>query len=100
MDAYEKMQSDLDSKTGAEREKAVKDLSSECICPDCPTYNNCAEAAGELLYCFLGRSKECITSEDLGCFCLMDCPVANRAGLGHLYYCTKGTESEVRKGGR
>ena len=52
MDAYEKMQSDLDSKTGAEREKAVKDLSSECICPDCPTYNNCAEAAGELLYCF------------------------------------------------
>jgi hypothetical protein len=90
------MQRDLDSKVGADREEELKALRSECICPDCPTYNKCAEAAGELLYCFLGRSPECITSEDLGCFC-PDCPIAARAGLENLFYCTRGTEAEVRK---
>ncbi len=98
MDSYERMQSELDSRVGADKDNAIKALRSECICPGCPIYNKCAEEAGELLYCFLGRSKGCITSEDLGCVCLMDCPVATRAGLDHLFYCTKGTEAEIRRG--
>ncbi|NLT37697.1 MAG: DUF2769 domain-containing protein [Methanomassiliicoccus sp.] len=97
MDAYEKLRGDLDSSVKEDRERAIEALRSECMCPGCPIYNKCAEEAGELLYCFLGRSQGCITSEDLGCVCLMDCPVANRAGLDNLFYCTKGTEAEIRK---
>ncbi|OPX63572.1 MAG: hypothetical protein A4E30_00609 [Methanomassiliicoccales archaeon PtaB.Bin215] len=91
------MQSDLETNVEGDKEKAIEALRSECICPGCPIYNKCAKEAGELLYCFLGRSQGCITNEDLGCICLMGCPVAKRAGLDNLFYCTKGTEAEIRK---
>ena len=94
MNAFDQMVKDLDSKVGEAREVELDGLKAECICPDCPTYNLCAERAGELLYCFLGRSPECM-SEELGCNC-PDCPVAARAGLSELYYCIKGSETEIR----
>lgn len=95
MSAFDEMVKDLDAKTREDREAAINDLRAECICPDCPTYNKCAGDAGELLYCFLGRSGECI-KEELGCNC-PDCPVASRAGLVNLYYCINGSEVEMRK---
>ncbi|MCK5661811.1 MAG: DUF2769 domain-containing protein, partial [Methanosarcinales archaeon] len=44
-------------------------------------------------YCFptIGKSK-CITEEN-GCIC-GGCPVTEKMGLKHIYYCTKGSEKE------
>ncbi len=94
MDAFEQIVKGLESKTGEAKEAELKSLKEECICPDCPTYNLCADRTGEILYCILGRSEECI-SEELGCNC-PDCPVAARGGLTELYYCIKGSEMEMR----
>jgi hypothetical protein len=96
MDAYERMFKELDSRVRGDRGAEIEGLRAECICPDCPTYTKCAGDAGELLYCFLGRSKECI-NEELGCNC-PDCPVAGRAGLKNIYFCLKGSEGELRAG--
>lgn len=94
MDPYEKMLKDLDSLPIADREEAVAGLKGQCICPGCPTYTDCSDQVRESLYCFLGRSPECI-SEELGCIC-PDCPVAVLAGLSNLYYCINGSEKEER----
>jgi hypothetical protein len=92
MSAFDEMLKKLDSMVGEDREAEINSLRAECICPDCPSYNKCAEEASELLFCFLGRGGECIKME-LGCNC-PDCPVAARTGLVNLYYCIYGSESE------
>jgi hypothetical protein len=94
MSAFDQIVKDLGTESGEDREAKLSGLKKECICPDCPTYNRCAEEAGELLYCFLGRSEKCI-SEELGCNC-PDCPVAARAALSNLYYCINGSELDMR----
>ncbi|MBI0584030.1 MAG: DUF2769 domain-containing protein [Methanomassiliicoccus sp.] len=96
MDAFETMLQALYRNMGEEWEKEIAKLKEECICPDCPTYNECAGKIGEKLYCFLGKSPECIENE-LGCSC-PDCPITVRAELENLYYCTGGSEMEMRKG--
>lgn len=95
MSAFDDIIKDLDSRVGQDRDDAIDELKKECICPECPTYNKCAGDAGELLFCFLERSKECI-KEQMGCNC-PDCPLAGRAGLVNLYYCINGSELEMRK---
>jgi hypothetical protein len=95
MDSFEKMLSDLNAKQGEEKEKEIARLKGDCICADCPTYNKCAGDRQELLYCFLGKSPQCIKDE-LGCVC-PDCPVAAEADLVNLYYCTVGSEKEMRE---
>ena len=95
MDSFEKMLNNLDSLQGQDREKEIARLKGQCVCPDCPTYNKCAEEKKELLYCFLGKSSQCIKDE-LGCIC-PDCPVAADAELVNLYYCTIGSEKEMRE---
>jgi hypothetical protein len=69
-------------------------LRQECICPECPTYTDCARDAHELIYCVVGRSPGCIT-EDLGCIC-PGCPVTSELGLVHLTFCIEGSEAELR----
>ncbi len=69
-------------------------LRLDCICPECPTYTDCARDAQELLYCVVGRSARCIT-EDLGCIC-PGCPVTAELGLVHLTFCIEGSEPEQR----
>jgi Protein of unknown function (DUF2769) len=95
MDSFEKMLTDLDGKQGEAKEKEIARLKADCICPDCPTYNKCAGDRQELLYCFLGKSPQCIKDE-LGCVC-PDCPVAAEAELVNMYYCTAGSEKEMRE---
>jgi hypothetical protein len=97
MDSFEKMLKDQESMAPAKKAKEIERLKAECICPDCPTYNKCAGDKGELLYCFLGKSPECIKDE-MGCVC-PDCPVAAEAELVNLYYCTVGSEKEMREKG-
>jgi hypothetical protein len=69
-------------------------LRQECICPDCPTYNDCARDAKELIYCIVGRSASCIT-EDLGCTC-PGCPVTVELSLVYQTFCILGSEAEQR----
>jgi len=95
MDSFEKMLDGLEARQGEDREREMARLRNGCICPDCPTYTKCAGDRQELLYCFLGRSPQCIT-EEVGCVC-PDCPVAAEADLVNLYYCTVGSEKEMRE---
>ncbi len=75
-----------------QKEAMVKDM---CICADCPSYLDCSEKGGsaELGFCFptIGKS-ECI-EEEKGCIC-GSCPVTEKMGLKHGYYCTRGSEKE------
>ncbi|MDW5563716.1 MAG: DUF2769 domain-containing protein [Methanomassiliicoccus sp.] len=95
MSAFDRIVKELESRTGGDREAELNEFRAQCVCPDCPTYTKCAGDAGELLYCFLGRSGECIT-EEMGCNC-PDCPLAARAELVNIYYCINGSEVEMRK---
>ena len=63
-----------------------------CICGSCPSYFNCGE---KLAFCLSesGKSK-CIISE-VGCVC-PGCPVQQELGFGKIYYCTRGSEKDLK----
>lgn len=69
------------------RVEDTPDNASICICPDCPTYNNCMGMAGELLYC--ARGKTGCDAEARRCIC-PDCPVYATYELSTLFFCLKG----------
>ena len=95
MDKFEGMMEKMEGMSDEEREKALEQNKPNCICPACPSYNQCAKGKGELLYCAFGKSPECIT--DLkGCNCAT-CPITAMMGLSNEYYCTKGTEKQQRE---
>jgi len=75
-------------------EKKIPELKRQCICPDCPTYNECARDGKEFLYCIYGRSFSCVT-EDLGCIC-PGCPLIMDLGLLNLTFCLLGSEQSQR----
>jgi len=77
-----------------ERMIATKANKSLCICPTCPTYNECAKDNDELLYCVLGRSITCLTKES-GCICPA-CKITENLGLTKDYFCINGTETKQR----
>lgn len=58
-----------------------------CICPDCPTFNDCMREARETLFCARGmtnceaRTRECICP---------DCVVWTDYQLGTTYFCLEG----------
>ncbi len=87
MDAFDTFSQQPDAKEIAR----LRDL---CICADCPTYNDCAKEAKELLYCVYGRSFHCVT-DDLGCIC-PGCPVVDEIGLVNLTFCIFGSEADLR----
>ena len=76
-------------------EKEIEENKALCICPNCPTYNECAQKSNELLYCLLGGSQECITNEE-GCICPA-CPVTEKLRLNNDYFCTRGTEKQQKQ---
>jgi len=61
-----------------------------CICKSCPSFVECEES---IAYCFptIGKSK-CI-KDGKGCIC-GSCPLTEKMGLKHAYYCTRGSEKE------
>jgi len=65
----------------------IAENASACLCPDCPTYNNCMGGADEKLYCARGRTACEVTARR--CVC-PDCPVWSRNGLSTTYFCTGG----------
>ncbi|NLI73358.1 MAG: DUF2769 domain-containing protein [Euryarchaeota archaeon] len=94
MDIFERTLTELNALSGEKKQEELNSLKKECICPDCPTYTQCAADRGELLYCFLGKSAQCIEAQ-AGCIC-PDCVLTEKLGLKNIYYCTSGSEEEIR----
>ena len=97
MDDFEKFYKNFMDLSQEGRDKEIERMNAECICTICPTYNQCAKEADELLFCIVGKSDECI-KEEKGCMC-PPCPFARRRGFGANYttYCIRGPEAEQRR---
>lgn len=60
-------------------------IDSMCLCPGCPSFVDCGKKA----FC-VGEKSKCINKRK-GCLCL-GCPVENKMGFKHDYYCLLGNE--------
>jgi len=96
MDQFEELLIRLEKLPEEDRKARIKELESECVCPICPTFNQCANDVGENIFCINGKSK-CIETEK-GCIC-PTCPFALKYRLGviHNFYCRNGGEMEQRE---
>ena len=97
VDKFEELINELDSMSEDDKNQRIKELEAECVCPICPTFNQCAKGAGENIFCLKGESK-CIKTEK-GCMC-PTCPFATtyKIGVLHNFYCKRGVELKQRKG--
>jgi hypothetical protein len=94
MDKFENVMTMMGKMSASERTKAIKEKMGKCICPDCPTYTDCAKKAQERLFCIYGMSFVCIIQE-VDCIC-PSCPVAEDMGLLSNFFCTRGGEADQR----
>ena len=72
------------------KEKIVQDTEENaelCLCPGCPTHNECMEDNNERLFC--SRGKTDCDLEKRGCLC-GTCPVERNYELTDFYYCAEG----------
>jgi len=85
----------MSSEDMAEKKKMVRDM---CVCAGCPSYKDCSAEGGEkeLGFCFPSIGKSFCIKEEKGCIC-PGCPVTEKMGLKHGYYCTRGSEMELLK---
>lgn len=60
-----------------------------CLCRDCPSFVECQE---EIAYCLGTTGRSTCIREEQGCLC-PGCPVLDREGFTHVYYCTRGSET-------
>jgi hypothetical protein len=58
-----------------------------CLCPGCPTYNDCMRGESQRLFCSRGKT-DCDPSAN-GCLC-GGCPVWSDYDLSGYYYCKEG----------
>lgn len=96
MDKFEQLIQELNEMSEIDMKRDIEKYKNSCICPTCPTYNECAAKANEKLFCINGKSKDCITKIK-GCEC-PNCPFANTYGIGviHNTFCIMGSEMEQR----
>ncbi len=94
MDTFREKMEAMSKMSSQDQMKAIEGLKSQCICPTCPTYNDCAKNANEKLFCALGNSFMCISFEKT-CIC-PTCPVASDLGLHYKSFCTRGAEKAQR----
>jgi aldose sugar dehydrogenase len=64
--------------------------SERCLCPGCPTYNDCTRAGAQLLFCSRGAS-DCVLKA-VSCQC-GGCSVWGHYSLGSYYFCIRGAAS-------
>jgi hypothetical protein len=81
------------SANGRGRNVNKKEAEDACICSDCPTYVDCHEP---LAFCMWDAGKSKCIKEENGCIC-PDCPVQTDMHFGHEFYCTRGSEKELRR---
>ena len=62
----------------------VKENADRCLCPECPTYNECMSNRNQRIFCSRGNT-ECKLDEE-GCIC-EKCPVWNEYPIKSFYYC-------------
>jgi hypothetical protein len=68
----------------------VDDIASNaesCICPTCPTYDDCMRSQSERLFCSRGATACTPTSKR--CMC-GECPVWDSYSLNSYYFCLEG----------
>ena len=96
MDKFEEKMNELNQMSDEDKTSTLNQMNEDCICPICPTYNECAKEADELLFCVTGTSEACINKE-MGCMC-PTCPFAQeyQIGVKYNFYCTRDTELEQR----
>jgi hypothetical protein len=71
----------------------------QCICRACPLFSDCSRAKNEILFCIIGRGKDCTYDASLdGCLC-PQCPLTEEYDLSKAYYCALGSEKELRERG-
>jgi hypothetical protein len=97
MDKFEKSMIGFQMLSSEEQRKSMITDMEQCICPDCPTYNDCAKNAMEGLFCAHGTSFHCI-SEEKDCIC-PSCPITEQYGLTRNFFCTRGSEAAQRLAG-
>jgi hypothetical protein len=97
MDKFEEKLNELAQMSEEDKNRSLEEIKGDCVCPICPTYNECAEKADELIFCITGKSKNCI-SEERSCMC-PSCPFGQKHGIGVKYnfYCIRDSEIEQRK---
>jgi len=61
-----------------------------CVCPTCPTYNDCMRSAGQLMFCARGKSS--CEVQPVSCKC-GSCTVWAQFDLNDYYYCVSGAAS-------
>ena len=67
-----------------------QDNLDKCVCPNCPSYNECMTEKMEKLFCAIGQAV--CAFEKRGCIC-GTCPVKIENQLSSGYYCEKGAEA-------
>lgn len=97
MDSFEELIKELEQLSMDDRNLKIKELEEDCVCPICPTFNQCAKEAQENIFCLRGKSKECIGKER-GCIC-PTCPFGIRYKIGVIYnfFCLNGPQTEQQK---
>lgn len=81
---------DLNRMPPEKRKAELTAMRVRCSCPNCASNTLCARDRDEKMFCFYGRSPDCITRE-LKCVC-RKCPVHEELGFRNIYYCTRGGE--------
>jgi hypothetical protein len=81
---------ELNRLTPEKRKAEISAMRTRCVCQKCPTYTECAGEREEKVFCFYGRSPDCIPRV-LKCIC-PKCPVHTEFGFKNLHYCTRGGE--------
>jgi len=93
MDKFTGYMKAMSEMSAEEKQKDLAGKKTLCICGRCPTYDVCAKKKGELLFCLQGQSACTLTKKI--CLCPA-CPVTEKAGLEHQYFCIRGTEKIQR----
>lgn len=96
-DKFQKKVDEVMAISEKDRDDAINGLKELCMCPTCPTYNDCAGRVNEGLFCVLGKSESCI-SEKRGCNCPR-CELAESLDVGIRYntYCIMDAELNQRQ---
>ena len=98
MDKFEEKLNELAQMSEEDKNRSLEEIKGDCVCPICPTYNECAEKADELIFCIIGKSKNCI-SEEIRIVYAPTCPFGQKHGIGVKYnfYCIRDSEMKQRK---
>ncbi|MGZ7047384.1 MAG: DUF2769 domain-containing protein [Methanobacterium sp.] len=67
----------------------TEENATRCLCPGCPTYNECMKNNNEHLYCSRGNTG--CEFEEIDCLC-GKCPVWKEYGIKSFYYCSSSLD--------